>query len=326
MKLLPSNLTKIEIANDVGGTTNHVLEPDMINAVNAALVINRPLLIWGEPGIGKSQLAKAAAKELGRPFLHFVADARTEAHDLLWHFDAVSRLAEAQLRQEPGSTKDASKGSNPLAKANFVSPGPLWCALNWESAKKSAHRCKKKLPDLQGRDAKNGFVVLIDEIDKASSDVPNGLLEALGANRFQPQDLDEPVICSGTTPLVFITTNEERALPDAFQRRCLSLHLAFPKEIKDQNKFLINRAKENALHFLGLTDDDFQLAAQLLVEDRQYADSKHLYPLPGQAEYFDMLRGIQRLHEQSGKPAKEYINQLRSFVYQKLPDFHANTS
>ena len=324
MKLLSSDLTQIEIANDVSGTINHVLELDMIHAINAALAINRPLLIWGEPGIGKSQLAKAAAKELDRPFLHFVADARTESHDLLWHFDAVSRLAEAQLGREP-SVENVNNNFDPLAKENFVSPGPLWWALNWESAKESAQRCKKKLPDCQERDVKNGFVVLIDEIDKASSDVPNGLLEALGTNSFQPQNLDHPIICSGVAPLVFITTNEERALPDAFQRRCLSLHLAFPEDEKEQSDFLIERAEKNSEYFPSLTGDDFKWAAKLLVEDRQYAKSKHLYPLPGQAEYFDMLRGVQRLHKQSGKPAKEYIDEIRSFVYQKLPDFHTSS-
>ena len=324
MKLLPSDLTQIETANDVSGRVNHVLEPDMIHAINAALAIQRPLLIWGEPGIGKSQLAIAAAKELDRPFLHFVADARTESHDLLWHFDAVSRLAEAQLGREP-SPEDVKNDIDPLAKKNFVSPGPLWWALNWESASESALFSKKKLPDCQGRNVKNGFVVLIDEIDKASSDVPNGLLEALGTNSFLPQDLDDPVICSGKAPLVIITTNEERALPDAFQRRCLSLHLAFPEGGKEQSDFLIRRAEKNSEYFPSLTGNDFQLAAQLLVEDRQYAKSKHLYPLPGQAEYFDMLRGVQHLHNQSDKPAEHYINQLRSFVYQKLPDFHTST-
>ncbi|WP_308873559.1 AAA family ATPase [Thiothrix subterranea] len=184
MQLLDPNLKTIEITNDVGDTVCHVLDSDMVNAVNAALAINRPLLIWGEPGIGKSQLVKAVAKELSRPFLHFVADARTEARDLLWHFDAVARLAEAQLNRNPVFRGKA----DPLAIKNFIVPGVMWWALNWESAQKMAKQCKRKEPDITGSNVENGVVVLIDEIDKADTDVPNGLLEALGSSRFHPKD------------------------------------------------------------------------------------------------------------------------------------------
>ena len=145
MKLLDETLKTVTIKNDVGETCCHVFDKDMINAVNAALVINRPLLIWGEPGIGKSQLARAVARELGRAFLHFVADARTESRDLLYHFDAVARLAEAQLhsqghgkdpqgtKQKNGDKTDNSKNKgqcpcpkDPMAMENFIVPGHLW--------------------------------------------------------------------------------------------------------------------------------------------------------------------------------------------------------
>lgn len=320
MQLLDTKLKNIEVANDIGDTVCHVMEPDMINAVNAALAINRPLLIWGEPGIGKSQLAKAVAKKLKRPFLHFVADARTEARDLLWHFDAVARLAEAQLKREPG--KD---GKDPLAVENFIVPGPMWWALNWNSAKAMASQCKRKEPELNGGTIGNGVVVLIDEIDKADTDVPNGLLEALGSSRFHPQGLDEPVVCTGEKPLVIITTNEERSLPDAFLRRCLSLHLHFPESRDEQKAFLVKRAEQNAKHFPLLDSKVFAEAADMLVDDREYAKGGNLYPLPGQAEYFDMLRGIQRLSESTGKGAADYINDLRKFTYQKHSGFHAQS-
>jgi MoxR-like ATPase len=319
MQLLDPNLKTIEVTNDVGDTVCHVLDSDMVNAVNAALAINRPLLIWGEPGIGKSQLVKAVAKELSRPFLHFVADARTEARDLLWHFDAVARLAEAQLNRNPVLQGEA----DPLAIENFIVPGVMWWALNWDSAQKMAKQCKRKEPDIAGRKVKNGVVVLIDEIDKADTDVPNGLLEALGSSRFHPQGLDEPVTCCGEKPLVMITTNEERSLPDAFLRRCLSLHLSFPAESGEQQAFLVERAEQNAAHFPKLNTAVFTEAAAMLVEDRQYAKGRGFYPLPGQAEYFDMLRGIQRLSQQTGKPAMDYIKELRTFTYQKHPGFHA---
>ncbi len=327
MQLLDQNLKAIPISNDVGDTVQHVLDSDMINAVNAALAVNRPLLIWGEPGIGKSQLAKAVAKQLERPFLHFVADARTESRDLLWHFDAVARLAEAQINHgrhsKPVAESEQSEQSDdPLAIEKFIVPGPLWWALNWGSAITMAEHSQHKPPDSSGRNISNGVVVLIDEIDKADSDVPNGLLEALGSNRFQPQGLDQVVECSGERPLVMITTNEERSLPDAFLRRCLSLHLSFPKDNNQQQKFLVQRAELNATHFPVLNLEVFQQAATMLVEDRQHAQDKHMYPLPGQAEYFDLLRGLQRQSEATGKAPLDLIEQLRTYIYQKHSGFH----
>jgi hypothetical protein len=156
--------------------------------------------------------------------------------------------------------------------------------------------------------------------------VPNGLLEALGSNRFHPQGLEEAVVCGDKRPLVMITTNEERSLPDAFVRRCLSLHLSFPNGTEQQLDFLVKRAQQNARYFSVLNPDIFLEAAKLLIEDRQLAKGKNLYPLPGQAEYFDLLRGIQNLCKQTGKQPSVYIEQLRKFTYQKHPGFHTERS
>lgn len=317
MELLPDNLETIEITNDVGEKTQHILDKDMIQAVNAALAIGRPLLIWGEPGIGKSQLAKAVAKQLKRAFLHFVADAKTESRDLLWHFDAVARLAEAQIYK---ATNDAEKCTdNPMAIEKFIVPGCLWWALNWQTAEIQASYCKRKSPVVdECCSHKNGTVLLIDEIDKADSDVPNGLLEALGSSRFHPQGLDVAVECKGIKPLVIITTNEERSLPDAFVRRCLALHLAFPKD--GQEDFLVQRARQN---FPDLDEKLVLLeAAKMLLEDRAHAVKNNLYPLPGQAEYFDLLRGVRKLSQHNKIPAEDYIKQLRRYTYQKHSGFH----
>ncbi|WP_308873558.1 hypothetical protein [Thiothrix subterranea] len=120
-----------------------------------------------------------------------------------------------------------------------------------------------------------------------------------------------------------ITTNEERSLPDAFLRRCLSLHLSFPAESGEQQAFLVKRAEQNAVNFPALNMAVFTEAAAMLVEDRQNAKGRGFYPLPGQAEYFDMLRGIQRLSQQTSRPAMDYIKELRTFTYQKHPGFHA---
>ena len=324
MQLLPDNLESIEITNDVDEKTHHIMDKDMIQAVNAALAIGRPLLIWGEPGIGKSQLAKAVAKELKRAFLHFVADAKTESRDLLWHFDAVARLAEAQIYKATHEKKWKCKDNNPMAIEKFIMPGRLWWALNWQTATKQARYCKQQPPAVD-KDCSHekGTVLLIDEIDKADSDVPNGLLEALGSSRFHPQGLDAAVECSGIKPLVIITTNEERSLPDAFVRRCLALHLAFPKETQQQEEFLVQRARQN---FPDLDETLVLLeAAKMLIEDRAHAVKNNLYPLPGQAEYFDLLRGVRQLSQHNKIPAEEYIKQLRRYTYQKHSGFHPHS-
>ena len=330
MKLLPQDLTQHPVTNDVGETIQHVFDTDMIHAINAALTINRPLLVWGEPGIGKSQLARAAAQALNRVFIPFVADAHTESHDLLWQFDAVARLAEAQIQ----SAENHDRAT--LAMDRFIVPGPLWWAFDWKKANDlisqpddDKHQiCHRKAPSIQaGCAVENGAVVLIDEIDKAGSDVPNGLLEALGASRFHPHGIGDAVECSGVPPLIIITTNEERSLPDAFQRRCLSLHLKFPKAEKQQ-AFLANRAKISfpmlyEKKYKELDDQSIlEAAAEMLKKDREYALQHRLYPLPGQAEYFDLLRGIQRLSTETKQDPVELMQQLRTYVYQKHPGFH----
>lgn len=343
-----------KITNDHGEEHIYVFEQQAIDAVRAALAINRPLLVRGEPGAGKSQLAKAAAALFERTYISFVVSGSTEAQDLLWSFDAVARLADAQI--EGALCKDETqreKARTTLALANYIQPGPLWAALNWQSAEKqySEFFCKNKCdtgctekkqayksPLSYYQNAENaeekGVVLLIDEIDKADSSVPNGLLEVLGANRFHPEGLDKPV--RGTEknsipkPLIIITTNEERILPDAFIRRCLSVTLGLPKGSKEKQKaYLLNHAQPNfpTLADLKVTINNTKMsileaAADMVLADRDRADSKNLHPLPGQAEYFDLLRGIKV--GIAGKNTKEVTTLLQSlarFTSKKHPDF-----
>jgi MoxR-like ATPase len=320
MNLLPQNLSPVALKAN-GQTINHVFDKQSISAINAAIAINRPLLIWGEPGIGKSQLARAVAQQLKRVFIPFVCDAHTESRDLLWSFDAVARLAEAQIQggADPGTRKQA------LAIENFIKPQALWWGLNWENAKS----CADEPPYTEPCNPKNGVVVLIDEIDKADTVVPNGLLEVLGSQRFQPQGMSAvEADTTAASPIVIITTNNERHLPDAFLRRCLSLHLEFPadnetdkdKREKAQTEFLIGRSQKQE-YFNDLDPSTIKQAAKMLVEDRQIAKEEHLYPLCGQAEFFDLLRGVKQLSQQQGRPAYELIDELRLYVYQKHPQF-----
>ncbi|WP_247877381.1 AAA family ATPase [Azospirillum brasilense] len=272
--------------------------------------------------MGKSQLARAAAKALGRAFVHRAVDARTEAQDLLWHFDAVGRLAEAQLA---GALKDVTTlyGQarlhrhirSRLAVCRYLHPGSLWWALNWKDAAEQAERGGLAPPaQRDGGDPDNGVVVLIDEIDKAEPELPNGLLEALGAGEFLPPGRHEPVRAAEPAPLVIITSNEERALPDAFLRRCLVLHLTLP----DNRAALIAHLTERGrAHFSGADPGILTTAAKQLADDRDAAREAHWTPLPGQAEYLDLLRAVLALAP--GDPARQekVLKSIAQYVLNK---------
>ncbi|MBF0141566.1 MAG: AAA family ATPase [Magnetococcales bacterium] len=276
--------------NTKGGPSDrvHLLGAKEIYAINAAIIAGRPLLVRGEPGIGKSQLARAAAKLLGRVFIQHVIDSHSESRDLLWSFDAVNRLAEAQLATT--SRQNLARIRAGLKVSQFVHPGPLWWAFDWLDAMRQADRAKTHPPaQLDGGYWQNGSVFLLDEIDKAESEVPNGLLEALGNRAFTPMGRSEPVQAVGSLPLVIITTNEERALPDAFLRRCLVLRLALPKGEEALVNFLIQRGQA---HFPKANDGILRQVAKLLHRSRQEAIDSHRTPHPGQAEYLDLLRAV----------------------------------
>ncbi|HIJ85540.1 MAG: MoxR family ATPase [Magnetococcales bacterium] len=280
---------QVDLRSD-GGVADcvYLLGVAEINALNAAMAAGRPLLVRGEPGVGKSQLARAAAKLMGRVFVQHVIDSHSESRDLMWTFDAVRRLAEAQLagaiRQDPETIRQE------LDVSRFIQPGPLWWAFDWEDAVAQAKLARGEIPvQRDGCDWSNGSVLLLDEIDKAEAEVPNGLLEVLGNRAFTPMGRGKPVYASGRLPLVIITTNEERALPDAFLRRCLVLRLDLPKGEKELEEFLFQRGQA---HFSGASKEVLREAAKLLYQNRYRAISARITPLPGQAEYLDLLRAV----------------------------------
>lgn len=293
----------------------HLLGIREIRAVNVALAAGRPLLVRGEPGVGKSQLARAAAHELKRSYVSHVIDSTTELRELMWTFDAVRRLAEAQLA---GALKeDPKEARTRLEPARFIHPGPLWWAFNRASACDQYRCCVDAAPPDGGNPA-NGCVLLLDEIDKAESEVPNGLLEALGARRFAPAGLGREIQVVGPPPLVIITTNEERALPDAFLRRCLILRLELPSPQAGLVDFLCERGKA---HFADLDDGVLHRAAVMLQTDRQEAIARQINPRPGLAEFLDLLRAVRGIAP--GKPdlQLEELQHAAEFTIQK----HAGT-
>jgi MoxR-like ATPase len=327
----------LERGDDAHPERVHVFDQQEIDALNAAIASRRPLLVRGEPGIGKTQLAEAAAVHLGKVLLPFVVDIRTESRDLMWYFDAVQRLAEAQLlgalgelrtstAVEPDDGQVKATDARPvkrllasvrkdLAIENYLHPRPLWWAFHWESARQQAANVQIAPPALVRPEA--GCLVLIDEIDKAESDVPNGLLEALGAGSFIPQGRIEPVKAVDAPPLVIITTNEERALPDAFVRRCMVLHLWLPGERKDLIDHLVERGRAH-FHDRFKDGDDgiLQLAAEMLADDRATARDNHWYPLPGQAEFLDLVRAVLTL-KQDPQAQQARLTAVRRYALKK---------
>ncbi len=282
---------------------NHLFEEEHVNAINTAIACRRPLLLTGEPGIGKTQLARAAAVVLQRAFVRHTVDAKTEARDLLWHFDAVARLAEAQLAQNLKWDKDTCDLQ--LAPKNFIRPGPLWWGMSWDTAKKQPEA--QEPPQHDGQHPDNGVVVLIDEIDKAEIDVPNGLLEALGESSFHP--LGVRVESEAVPPFIVITTNRERTLPVAFVRRCVVLRMELPEEEDALLALLIRRGSAHS----SLKKSIQKKAAIMLIEDRK-AVSKP--PRPGQAEYLDLLRAVEQQATRGFSP-DELLDMARPYLLQK---------
>lgn len=309
----------------------HVFSDKEILAIETALAARRALLVRGEPGIGKTQLAKAAAVVLRRAFVSFVVDSRSESRDLLWYFDAVARLADAQVYGALlGRRGDAaSPGSNEaeilkdlrakLETDNFIHPRALWWGLNWKSAVRQAQRAMAPIPTPLKADCDpaNGVVVLIDEIDKADAEVPNGLLEALGAGEFSVAGKPTPVRSEkdSVPPLVIITTNEERTLPDAFVRRCVVLQLRLPDARQELIEHLVGRGRA---HFPNTVDTEvLTQAASMLAEDRERATERKWFPRPGQAEFMDLVRAVRELAGDDKEAQKAELARIARFALRK---------
>ena len=176
------------------GTDSYVASDDLTMAVNAAVTLERPLLIKGEPGTGKTMLAIEVAKSLNRPLFQWHIKSTSKAQQGLYEYDAVSRLRDSQLGED--KVHDI---------ANYIVRGPLWEAFESDAP----------------------AVVLIDEVDKADIEFPNDLLRELDRMEFYVYETQQ-LVKAKNRPVIIITSNNEKDLPDAFLRRCFFHYIRFP--------------------------------------------------------------------------------------------------
>ncbi|MFJ2008306.1 AAA family ATPase [Streptomyces chartreusis] len=303
-----------------GGPQTHVPDrgdgqvyvmPDALDlAIRVALAAGRPLLLRGKPGSGKSSMAPFVARQYNWRFYSFVVTSQTRARDLQWTFDGVRRLADAQTKSWWGG-----KAARPLSPDLYVEPGPLWWAFAPQSAARHVRAGRQsqgpapedwKHPEQKrntGRDLEHA-VVLIDEIDKADPDVPNGLLGPLATHGFTVAESGTRVEFEASVDtfqgrpfhrnLVVITTNEERELPQAFLRRCVIAKLVPPTEVEE----LVRIAREHLEARLGeASEKDVELAAALATELKSVRDAARGQGVrePSTAEYLDALWACREL-------------------------------
>jgi MoxR-like ATPase len=227
------------------GSDAYVSTDDLTLAVNAAVTLQRPLLVKGEPGTGKTMLAVEVAKALGLPLLEWHIKSTTKAQQGLYEYDAVSRLRDSQL-------------GDPRVQdiRNYIVKGMLWQAFTSETP----------------------VVLLIDEIDKADIEFPNDLLRELDRMEFFVYETKE-LVKAARRPIVFITSNNEKELPDAFLRRCFFHYIRFP------DKETMEKIVE--VHFPGLKKSLLREALEVFFEVREVPGLKKK---PSTSELLDWLK------------------------------------
>ena len=226
-------------------TENYITTEDLDMAVNAAINLEKPLLVKGEPGTGKTELAKQVAKKLGLKLFEWNIKSTTKAHQGLYEYDAVSRLRDSQL---------GDKKVNDIK--NYIKKGTIWSAFS----------------------SKEKAVLLIDEIDKADIEFPNDLLHELDKMKFLVYETGE-IISANKRPIVIITSNNEKELPDAFLRRCFFHYIQFPDQ--ETLSKIIN------VHFPDIKKNLLQSALEIFFDIREVPGLKKK---PSTSEILDWIK------------------------------------
>ncbi len=227
------------------GTDDYVATDDLTIAVNAAVTLERPLLVKGEPGTGKTELARQVSNALGLPMIEWNIKSTTRAQQGLYEYDAVSRLRDSQLGEE--RVHDVK---------NYIRKGKMWQAF----------------------EAEGKTVLLIDEIDKADIEFPNDLLQELDKMEFFVYETGE-TIKAVNRPIVIITSNNEKELPDAFLRRCFFHYIRFP-EMDTLRKIV-------EVHHPGIKEN---LLTTALTQFYEIRDQQGLKKKPSTSEVLDWLK------------------------------------
>ncbi|HWE45279.1 MAG TPA: MoxR family ATPase [Caulobacteraceae bacterium] len=263
------------------GTTDYVATDDLKVAVNAAVALERPLLVKGEPGTGKTVLAYEIAKALDAPLITWHVKSTTKAHQGLYEYDAVTRLRDSQLGDE--RVKDVK---------NYIRKGKLWEAF--EAPKRP--------------------VLLIDEIDKADIEFPNDLLQELDRMEFYVYETNETIAAS-VRPIVLITSNNEKELPDAFLRRCFFHYIRFPDD--ETMRAIVE------VHFPGIKQRLVAEALKIFYDIRQVPGLKKK---PSTSELLDWLKLllVEDIDEQTlrERDPKKLIPPLHGALLKNEQDVH----
>ena len=259
-------------------TDRYVAPPDLSMAVNAAITLERPLLVKGEPGTGKTELAQQVAKSVGLEMVEWNIKSTTRAQQGLYEYDAVSRLRDSQLGE--ARVHDI---------ANYIRKGKLWQAF----------------------EADQKVVLLIDEIDKADIEFPNDLLQELDRMEFHVYETGE-TIRARHRPVVIITSNNEKELPDAFLRRCFFHYIRFPDA--ETLKRIVD------VHYPGLKP---RLLDEALTQFFELRETPGLKKKPSTSEFLDWLKLIlaeDLSPEELKRPANEVLPKLHGALVKNEQD------